>query len=318
MADFFKKIFCSSASSQSDEVLRIVGLMPARNEGAKIEFALRALAEVTDAIVFLDDCSTDNTLSRVRGLAEICRIERILTKDEWFRDEPGDRNRLLDAGRAIGGTHFIVVDADEAFTANCLDADALRNKVLKLRPEQQMSVLWIQLWRDAGHYRVDGKRWANKYKRCIFCDNGTARYSSEFIHTSRIPKMKGKCRKWKGAHGLLHFQFANWENLILKQQWYCWLERVRMPEKDVADIYRRYSKSVDEYGLQREPCLENWLQAYSYFDVSAFDEPDNWRIDQMKGWVQEYGVAFFEGLTLPDFTLDFGGGSDHAPYELSS
>lgn len=279
---------------------KIVGLMPARNEESKIEFALKALSQHTDAIIYLDDCSTDSTVARVEAIRETCNIERILTKDKWFRDEPGDRNRLLEAGRAVGGTHFIVIDADEAITSNSLDNDILRERILALKPGDQLALHWIQLWRDIHHYRTDGDRWANKYKRCIFCDNGKAQYSSEFIHTSRIPKMKGKRTDFKGPYGLLHFQFSNWDNLMLKQQWYCWLERVRTPEKPVADIRNRYLKSIDESTLERANCPPEWFSGYPTIDPGVFNEPDNWRTEQMQEWIEEHGSAFFDGLELSD------------------
>jgi len=100
---------------------KIIGLLPARNEEGRIEFSIKALSRFTDAIVFLDDCSNDNTVQVVKHLSAECRIEEIIEKETWYRDEPGDRNRLLAAGRDLGGTHFIVIDADKAFTANCLD-----------------------------------------------------------------------------------------------------------------------------------------------------------------------------------------------------
>ena len=134
---------------------RIIGLVPARNEEDKVEFALRALSKFTDAIVFLDDCSTDGTVQVVRELSESCRVEKIIEKPVWHRDEPGDRNRLLAAGRELGGSHFVVIDADEAFTANFLDGDALRKRILSLKPREQLSLRWIHLWRSVDQYRVD-------------------------------------------------------------------------------------------------------------------------------------------------------------------
>lgn len=296
MPNLFKKLFYIPPPPHENP--KIVGLMPARNEGSKINFALKALSPHCDAIVYLDDHSTDDTLDRVRSIQEECKIERILTKDAWFRDEPKDRNRLLDAGREIGGTHFIVIDADEAITGNCLEGGMLREKILSLRPGDQLALHWIQVWRDTEHYRVDGTRWANRYKRCIFCDDGTSRYASEFIHTSRVPKTKGRRTDFKGSHGLLHFQFANWDNLMLKHQWYCWLERVRTPEKPIEEIRERYAKSIDEAGLQRNRIPAEWLAAYLFFDPAAFHEPDQWRIEQINQWKEEYGEAYFDGLDL--------------------
>jgi glycosyltransferase involved in cell wall biosynthesis len=276
---------------------RIIGLVPGRNEEDKVEFALRALSKFTDAIVFLDDCSTDATVQVVRGLSEACRVEKIIEKTVWHRDEPGDRNRLLAAGRELGGTHFVVIDADEAFTANFLDGDALRKRILSLKPREQLSLRWIHLWRSVDKYRIDAPVWSERYKRCIFCDDGRSEYQSKFIHTSRIPKMKGKRIKLQDKDfGLLHFQFVNWSNLELKQRWYRWLERVRDPEKTVEAINNKYANSVDESGLVLADTPASWFDGYAFFDRAVFDIPDNWRLVQMREWQQQYGADYFDGL----------------------
>jgi glycosyltransferase involved in cell wall biosynthesis len=276
---------------------KIIGLLPARNEEEKIGFALQALAKFTDAIVFLDDCSTDKTVQVVSDLSEVCRVEEIIEKPVWYRDEPGDRNRLLAAGRALGGTHFVVIDADEAFTANCLEGQFLKKQILSLKPREQLALRWVHLWRSVDHYRVDAPVWSDRYKRCIFCDDGKSEYKSKFIHTSRIPKMKGKRIKLEREDmGLLHFQFVDWPNLELKQRWYRWLERIRDPEKTVEAINKKYARSVDESGLLLAETPESWFEGYAFFDRAVFDIPDNWRVVQMREWQKEYGEEYFDGL----------------------
>jgi hypothetical protein len=129
---------------------RIIGLVPVRNEEKRIAFCLRALALFTDAIVVLDDCSGDGTLSVVEQIREECAIERVIAKSgAWVRNETQDRNALLEAGRSLGGTHFIVLDADEALTSNLLDGDELRSQILELRPRESIALHWIQLWKSS-------------------------------------------------------------------------------------------------------------------------------------------------------------------------
>jgi len=275
---------------------KIVGLVPARNEGAKIQFALRALAQHTDAIVYLDDFSSDDTLTLVEKCREECRIERILTKDQWLRDEPADRNRLLEAGREIGGTHFIVIDADEALSSNLLEGDLLKRRILALAPGDQLALRWIHLWRSINSFRTDGDKGTNRFKHCIFCDDQRAVYSSDFIHTSRIPKVMGKKRRLNGPFGLLHFQFVDWDNLVLKQKWYRWLERVYQPDKPIEDIRKRYSNSEDEAGLLTKPSPQDWFKTYPFLDPAVFHQPDNWRIQQIHEWETQNGADYFSNL----------------------
>ena len=119
----------SDPSVSFEDGFKIVGLVPVRNEARRITFCLRALAIFTDSIIVLDDMSTDNTVVVVRGLSQECKIERIITKSAWDRNETADRNALLVNGREIGGTHFVVIDADEAFTGNLADGNELRTQV---------------------------------------------------------------------------------------------------------------------------------------------------------------------------------------------
>jgi len=276
---------------------KIVGLVAGRNERARISFCLKALSVYTDAIVYLDDFSEDDTVGVVESIADECRVERVICKSSWIRDEPGDRNKLLEAGRELGGTHFIVIDADEALTANCLKNDSLRKQILSLQPGEQLALLWIQLWRSVQKYRDDDSVWSGRYKRCIFCDNGKARYKSRFIHTSRVPKMKGRRHNLEeGGFGLLHFQFVNWDNLELKQRWYRRLERVRDPDRSVEDINRKYAASVDESNLRLSNAPDEWFSGYTFFDESICQVPDSWREAHIKAWKEEYGATFFDRL----------------------
>ncbi len=282
---------------------KIVGLVPARNEAARIAFCLRALAQYTDAIVYLDDCSEDRTVEVVESLARECRVERILRKTTWQRDEPGDRNALLQAGRQIGGTHFIVLDADEAFTANCARDNFLRHLVLGLLPGDLLVMNWIQLWRSVAQYRFDDSVWTWNYKGFAFCDDGRCSYESRFIHTPRVPaNLSGRKHLVPGyAQGLLHFQFVNWRNLLLKQAWYRCLERIRQPDKAATEINTLYAPSKDEAGLRLRPAPAEWFSGYTFFDPAVVDAPDSWREQQVLAWFSQYGRKFFQDLDIWDF-----------------
>ena len=282
--------------------MRIIGLVPGRNESQRLAFCLRALARYTDAIVYLDDFSEDDSVKVVESLAAECRVERILRKDRWYRDEPGDRNRLLDAGREIGGTHFIAVDADEAFTANCANGDYLRRLILALQPGDQLTVNWIQLWRDVGQFRFDDSVWTWNYKGVIFCDDGLCRHYSDFIHTPRVPaNLSGQVHRLSGyAHGLMHFQFVNWRNLMVKQAWYRCLEHIRDPQKTVAAINERYAASKDERGLRLRIAPLEWLTGYPFFDVTMVNESESWREKQIHQWFNQYGQSHFKNLDIWD------------------
>ncbi len=290
------------AEKLSERRPKIVGLVTARNEEPIIGQCLRLLSNFTDAIVFLDDCSEDRTLEVVRGLAETCRVERILTKDRWYRDEPGDRNRVLQAGREIGGTHFIILDADEAFTSNCLTDNFLRKMILAMQPGDHLWMNWIALWRSLHQYRRDASVWTHNYKPFVFCDDGRCSYASDFIHTPRVPSnLRGRKLTFKGySHGVLHFQFVNWNNLLWKQAWYRCLERIRNPQKSAAEINKLYAPSKDERDLHLEPADPEWLRHYADFDPTVYQRPNPWYERQVRDWLKQYGPEYFRGLDIED------------------
>lgn len=305
-AEYSKALRFNNKEADALEKSKIVGLVPGRNEATFLYQHLKALSAYVDAIVYLDDASTDDSVEIVKSIAAECKVERILVKDRWMRDEPGDRNRMLQEGRAIGGTHFVVIDADEMFTANCLDKNFLRNAILALKPGEKMYMAWIQLWRSVNEYRFDDSVWTWNYKDCIFCDDGKGSYSSDFIHTARSPYMeKGAVVFMKGYdYGLLHFQFVNWRNLLIKQAWYRCLEHIRNPAKPVAEINALYAPSKDETNLRTVPSPSSWFGNYSFFDASLYQRAEGWREKEVLHWFDDYGRNFFQELDIWD--IDWG------------
>ena len=292
-------LYCINCFSK--EPAKIVGLIPARNESHIIEQCLHALSLYTDAIVYLDDASDDNSVEIVESIAKKYHVERIIKKKIWYRDEPGDKNALLKVGREIGGTHFIVIDADEMFTANCLDNNFLRNKIVALQPGDCLKFVWIQLWRSTQQYRFDNSIWTWNYKDFVFCDDKKCSYRSEFIHTRRTPILHGKTYTIQGyQYGMLHFQFVNWKNLLVKQAWYRCLERVRAPKKSISSINALYKPSKDEANLRLADAPIEWFIGYDFFDPTIFDLPDNWRKKQLNGWFNQYGKDYFKDLDIWD------------------
>jgi hypothetical protein len=282
---------------------RIVGLVPARNEARLLRTSLPALARLVDAIVYLDDASDDGSVDVVRELAPRARVERLIAKQRWSRDEPGDRNRLLETGRSIGGTHFVVLDADEMVTANLLGPHGLREAILSLAPGQQLRMAWLQLWRSLRVFRHDASVWTHNYKPFVFADAPGAAYRSEFIHTERAPEgLHGRVYTLPGPEhgGVMHFQFVNWDALRLKQAWYRCLERVRHPERSDEAINIRYAPATDERDIGLRPVPKEWFAGYADLDVEVFTHPDRWREEQIRQWVTEFGPETFDGLDIWD------------------
>ena len=292
-------MFTFSLINCQENPSKIIALIPMRNEEIMIGQCLKGLAPLVDEIIILNDCSTDNSIPIIESLAQECHVTEIIHKKEWYRDEPGDRNSLLNAGRAHGGKYFIVIDADEMFTSNCLDNNFLKSRILALQPGDILTLNWIQLWRSVDYYRFDDSVWTYNYKPIIFCDDGQAYYSSAFIHTPRIPgNLKGKNYTLYGyTHGLMHFQFVNFDNVTIKHCWYRCMERIRT-QKSGPEINEIYSLPFRPQNIHLEPSPAAWFINYPFFDRTIFTKEEGWRKAQVKEWLELYGKEFFKDLDI--------------------
>lgn len=292
-------IFCTLVTITLFSILqsqptKIIGLIPVRNEQALIALCLRSLALYTDAIVVLDDASEDNTLAIIESLAQECHVEKIIRKKVWVRDEPGDKTVLLKAGRELGGTHFIVIDADEMLCAPCAQHDVLKNYIKQLNPGDRLCIRFYELWGSIDHYREEQP----KHIACIFCDDGQARYIfSTFIHTSRHPNLTSGANLIleNDDFALLHFDCVDLARYAIKQTWYRCLERVQVPAKLIADINAFYNPDRLKKEMPLYPTKAAWFD-YPFFNKNALAAMHTWHEKQMQQWIATYGKDYFAGI----------------------
>ncbi len=103
----------------------LVCLLPVRNAAESIPGYLQSVARFADAVIALDDGSTDDTaelLSAEPLVQELLDNPRRETYAGW--DDAANRQRLLDAAVAAGHDWMMFLDADERIDAD--DAAALR------------------------------------------------------------------------------------------------------------------------------------------------------------------------------------------------
>jgi glycosyltransferase involved in cell wall biosynthesis len=320
---FFQTIFCSLQK-------KIVALMPVRNEARTIEQILRAVACYSDSIIILDDASNDTTLEILHNLASELTIEKIIEKKKWIRDEKADRQALLDAGRAAGGTHFIVLDADQMFSAHCLHNNWLRNKILQLLPGEVLRAPVINLWGSVQRYRDD--TYCNPFQKhwiqpIAVCDDQVSNYRNDkeifgesgSIHVWKFP-LSLKNLRYQDVldvnYGVLHFKSINLEDVFFKCIWYMFLEFVYLNKKNhnnAASLLDN-AKKINNYYFgcydggevahdpQKAECSdvkESWY-AYPFFVIDDFMKQDISRKTDIEKWINEYGVIYFAYLNIWD------------------
>jgi len=284
--------------SQALTIPKIVGLVRARNNATTIEQCLRALACYTDALVVLDNASEDETVQIIKSLQTECAIERIVRKSFWYEDDTTDYNRMLIAGREIGGTHFIVINPDELFTANCQDNNLLKEKILSLQPGESLTANVICLWETTELYRIDD---GYAPERIAFCDD-TARYPSTSLDklSTRIPESLDHNKTVRllpfHKYGLLSFAKVSWDNLVLKTIWKKCFDRVCDPTEPASQINKKYKQLNDNSDVRLIKTPSYWFDNYSFFDNTLYTKRDTWHEDQIKQWVHLYGQDYFDGL----------------------
>ena len=317
------------APSRSNQSAKIVGLVAVRNEEGFIKNCLKALSVYTDAIVVLDDASEDKTLSIVQSLQKECHIQHIITKKEWVRNERGDKNALLQAGRAIGGTHFILMDADEMFAAECAKDNWLRNKILALAPGQMMEFPMMNLWESIHFYRNDAQCNPRDDKwNCIpavLCDDGVCNYDnnrcwgpSGTMHVPRQP-VNRKCASFSNViriydvnHGLLHFKSVNLDEITSRKVWYMCLEYIKSGNAETVNAFydREFKGMLDTSQIHLERVPDSWIN-YDGLDLTVYSNVHTRKRHDIAAWLAQYGMDYFKPLHIWDQAWMYDLGKQH-------
>lgn len=119
---------------------RIVGCILARNEGARIELALRSLVEWVDRIIVIDNDSDDNTAEIARMFtAHVIHAPR--TADQQF---DGLRNLAIEQAEMAEADWLFFLDADEIVSQGL--GEAIRRLVVERGTEFEAISFPLQNW----------------------------------------------------------------------------------------------------------------------------------------------------------------------------
>ena len=306
--------------------MKLVGLMPVRNEAWVLAMSARVALMWCDEIVIglhaCTDASPDIAMDLMKeypGRVVVC------SHPEAIWDEMTQRQRLLGAARQRMATHIAMIDADEILTGNLLPAvqrlelraetseidyggeslyTGIREKMERLG--DRMLTLPIYNLRGGIHrYHANGL-WGNRTVSLAFKDDPQLHWGGDTFHR-REPqgkRLQSFCPIAHGEGGVMHLWGASERRLIAKHAMYKVTERLRWPDKDVRDIDFMYSQCV-KGGLRENPkdwtfadVPEAWWKPYEhllrYLDVDA--EP--WQEAEVRRLVAEHGREKFAGLDL--------------------
>jgi glycosyltransferase involved in cell wall biosynthesis len=291
--------------------MKIIAIMPVRNEDWVLGLSARALLQWVDELVILDHCSTDNSTETEDELyVAYDGHVKVLYEPNPVWEEMRHRQRLLEFARLRGATRIVTVDADEVISANLVPH--MRDIVEDMPPGMVLQLPWITC-RDSIHNQHASGLWAEQFASAGFVDSPEctwqARAGYDFHH--RHP-MGRPCIPFKpishAGGGILHLQYSSRRRLLAKQALYKMTEVIRWPGRDsIAEINKRYDYSV--YGspirpldgnpqFDLKPVPETWWRGYQDLMQYLHVDADPWQEAECQRLIGEYGHSKFAGLDL--------------------
>eukprot|EP00871_Galdieria_phlegrea_P003135 jgi/Galph1/3822/GphlegSOOS_G2468.1 len=266
-------------------------------------FFIRHLSEFCDSIVLLDDHSQDQTVLETQLLSRYFPIEGLLYfSNQWDkRDELRDRKLLLAAGRQLRATHFVFIDYDEVFAADCIHSGQLRQQILKLSKGQALQLQWIFPWNGTLLYATLPRCKSNLLNRSspiVFADHEQLTFfeyrtlkNNTTMHVPRCPRFHNGSfpLAFDSSCKILDLRFLSFKNLQIKLLWYDALGRILNDSKQVrGKVFQLKMEQIRLYAMPQD-----WLN-FTYFDERIYQDAETWRLQQIIQWKKQYTECFVE------------------------
>ena len=243
--------------------MKIIGLLPFKNEEQFLPLYLKNVLPIVDEIIAIDNDSTDNSRQIMEDAGVIVKgyEETTDVRGGW---NPGRvRQFLFNYARERKGTHFLCLDADEAFTTNFVPI--ARDVIEKIPPGKKLAMQWLALWKSNNFYRNDQTVWSNLYKDFVVTDSPELDYYYTFMADGRtIGKNTGD--NWlhlppeQGC--ILHYQFAYFNNFHLKQAWKQVGELVQHGPGSLGMILDKYGICFQDQNVGLKKIPPAWLEVF--------------------------------------------------------
>jgi len=283
--------------------MKIIVVMPVKNEEWILEKSLKAASFFADHIIVADQNSTDRT-------SEICKrfpkVIYIKNPSEKF-NERERRKILLSKVREFYGNNLVfALDADEILTANILKPKILEKLVKQIKPGMSVILQWIMVWKNPFQYRYDNlPKWRNNWKHFVYWDDRKMSFDNTKIHSARVPKdALSNSIKFEDIK-VLHYQFVSWSRMVSKQRFYQITEYLLYPKKSALKISPKYKwylkKGPDGIILRSMPDV--WIKPWQErgIDLGNFSESKLYWFDaEILQDFKKYGTEHFKWLDIWD------------------
>jgi glycosyltransferase involved in cell wall biosynthesis len=303
----FSRLFRRARRRPTSVAPKVIALTATRNEDWVLGLSLRVSLSYCDAVVVTDHGSTDRTAQIIdeaqAEFPERAISTRRASDKEWM--EMDIRQEMLDRGRGLGGTHFVIVDADEVPTGNLFS----RLRELALKPARGcfVSLPMIATYHSPGVFRWDGPWGDSSRIPWAFHDSPALRWkvSDPYQLHRRTPFKaadEGLLFAGRESGGLFHLQFVNKARLQSKTAWYKMTETLRYPGKrspqELNQIYDWTLREDARTEIYDVP--ESWWAPYAEKGWLRHFTPDaeSWQLHEARRLAADHGLPAFAGLDL--------------------
>lgn len=276
--------------------MKVIALLPFKNEEWILPTYLSSVVPLVDLVISVDDGSTDRSREIMENAGDkvVVYDNDALTDVAW--SEHHIRETLLRLGREAGGTHFVCLDADEAFTG------VTKRKWVKLlramEPGTKLHMQWLANWKTLDHYRDDHSVWSNNFKDFVVCDKEGISYPYNWLHVGRTPgpNTSETLLRVNPKHAAIHhFQFSDFRNFQIKQCYLRCSELIKHPGTEAA-INNKYRITLDDPNAQVRGCPPEWMDGLVLPDMSV--ERTWWRKQALFDYFDKYGIDYFRKLDI--------------------
>jgi hypothetical protein len=274
--------------------MKIIAMVPTRNEDWVIEHSLAALSGFCDVVLIGDRQSDDRTREICRHFPKAVLVEA--PADSRIREQ---RWQLLDAARGYDGHNLLwATDADELVSPGAANA-FLAREARRLTPGTALECRYYHLWNSAARYRDDLSYYAPQWKQVGFVDDRRAdfdRSNATALHEPRVPAPDGAPSVQEESLRLLHLQWVIPERNQMKQAWYrCreWLDG----GLSAFDINRHYATTFPATRARTTAVPGAWVADLTLPDASA-DREASWHQRDILAWFDQFGIERFEPIEI--------------------
>ncbi len=279
--------------------MKVIALLPVRNEAWVLEHSLSCLSAFCDVVIVSDQGSTD-------GSQEICRRFPKVHLLETPRGQTTDllpkhaRWRLLDAARQYDGNNLLwCTDADELISPASVRTFLAAHAGELIAP-RAIQCRYIHLWKRMRRFRHDLSPYGPKWKVVAVVDDRRMDYPRDPgappLHEPRTPMDIDPHVLSAGDLHLLHLQYAAWQRNQMKQAWYRSLEQLD-GRATAAEINEKYGITMSPFFSRTKPVPPAWLDGLTLPSERVDDEP-GWHDAEMLRLFDERGIEFFEPLQI--------------------